>query len=218
MTTDLTTLAPPALDEAWLPVEGTLDQVRGALIELRDRIERGNRRELVMHGLYSEESRVQRLAEVEAKIAELVAQVEPYRAEWNRRGGWSRAYLVLNHDGHVHTRTSCATCFPTTRFAVLYPLSGATDDQVIEHAKHMACTVCYPAAPVHRAFKLGEAEAAAAEAAKAAKRCAGSGTYDYPMDAGRGWARYVRCNVCRQTVARTPRGAIRAHNKPKSKS
>lgn len=94
-------------------------------------------------------------ARVNEKIAALVAEGEailaeadPYEAEFNRRGGWTRAFLVTNAGGHVHRTRACSTCFPTTRFAWLTDLSGHNEAEIVELAGSAACTTCYPSAPV----------------------------------------------------------------------
>jgi hypothetical protein len=61
--------------------------------------------------------------------------------------GWTRAFLVLNSNGHVHKSMECNTCFPTTRYLWVTDLSDENEDKIIELAGEMACTVCYPNAP-----------------------------------------------------------------------
>jgi len=72
-------------------------------------------------------------------------------AEFDRRGGWPRAYLVT--DGHVHSSMHCSTCnkgeFPT-RFFWMIDYSGKTHAEIVEAAGERACSVCYPDAPVNR--------------------------------------------------------------------
>ena len=74
------------------------------------------------------------------------AQV-PLNAEYRRRP-WSRAFLVQNTGGHVHSSMSCSTCFPTTEFAWMVAFSGKPESEIVEAAGEAACTVCYPSAPV----------------------------------------------------------------------
>ena len=68
--------------------------------------------------------------------------------EYTRRGGWTRAFLVNNSNGHVHSSTSCSTCFETTQYAWLTDYSGANEEAIVADAGVRACTVCYPSAPV----------------------------------------------------------------------
>lgn len=107
------------------------------------------------------------------------AAIEPYEAEFTRRGGWERAFLVLtNGRGHVHTTMSCSTCYPTTRYAWMPELSGQDRQTIIDGIREDACTVCYPGAPtgprtVFTAEERAERAAAKAERdAKAAKKAA----------------------------------------------
>jgi hypothetical protein len=75
-------------------------------------------------------------------------------AEFGRRGGWSRAYLVT--DGHVHSSQNCSSCnrgeFPT-RFFWMIDFSGKSHAEIVEAAGERACTICYPDAPVARRDK-----------------------------------------------------------------
>lgn len=88
------------------------------------------------------------LAEIEAAIDDLRVQARPLEAEFRRRGGWTRAFLVANKGGHVHRDMSCSTCFPTTSYAWMVDYSGQDETQIVEAAGSRACTVCYPSAPV----------------------------------------------------------------------
>jgi hypothetical protein len=94
-------------------------------------------------------------------------------AEFSRRGGWSRFWIVVNSNGHIHSSMNCTTCFPTTAYAWLPSVSGSTDAEVIELAGEKACTICFPDAPVdtrNRPSKLEEpAKKAAREEREAAK-------------------------------------------------
>lgn len=70
---------------------------------------------------------------------------------FDERGGWTRAYLVNNADGHVHNTTNCTTCNKgefATQFVWLTEYSGQTELEIIEAAGERACTVCFPNAPV----------------------------------------------------------------------
>lgn len=107
-------------------------------------------------------------------------------AEFGRRGGWTRFWIVVNSNGHIHTSMSCTTCFPTTAYAWLPAISGKTNAEIVELAGESACTICFPDAPVdtrNRPSQLEdpakkaareerEAKKAAADAKKAAKAIA----------------------------------------------
>lgn len=122
-----------------------------------------------------------RAAEQLRDALEISKEGAPHHAEFTRRGGWFRAWLVDNTSGHVHSSTECSTCYPTTEFIWLPEYSGLTEAELIADARSMACTICFPEAPVdtrpglieapaRKAARLQrEAEAAARDAAKKAK-------------------------------------------------
>lgn len=152
-----------------------------------------------------------------AELAELAEFAAPYEAEFKRRGGWLRYFLVTNGNGHVHRGMDCSTCFATTEFAWLIDLADCDEDKMVEEYGEMACTVCFPDAPVHPAWAQSVAEREAAEAKKAASRCAGSGTIvsqgddvDGSMRLYRPWA---RCPVCGEGVSVTSTYKFRSHKK-----
>jgi len=92
-------------------------------------------------------------AEVEAlheQIEKMAAQKYPYTAEYVRRGGWTRAWLVTNGNGHVHKEMECSTCYPTTEFFWLTEVSGKSEEEIVDLAGERACTICYPSAPVEK--------------------------------------------------------------------
>lgn len=65
-------------------------------------------------------------------------------AEFLRRGGWTRFYLVQNTGGHVHISTECTTCFDTTDFGWLTQFSGTSHDEMGALSGMDACAVCFP--------------------------------------------------------------------------
>jgi hypothetical protein len=72
--------------------------------------------------------------------------------------GWTRYLIVTSSAGHVHSRTSCPTCRPTTTFGFVTDLSGKDEAEAIATVGETLCTVCFPDAPVNPS-KLGKAEA-----------------------------------------------------------
>lgn len=75
-------------------------------------------------------------------------QVDGLEEAFRIRGGWNRAFLVANANGHVHSSTSCWTCRPTTQYAWMTDYSGADEEAIVADAGYRACTTCYPTAPV----------------------------------------------------------------------
>lgn len=90
------------------------------------------------------------------QIAELTEQMRPYHDEYDRRGGWPRAYLVQSNNGHVHSSTNCSTCFITTQYAWLTDYSGKTEEEIVWAAGELGCSVCYPSAPSNALNRVGE--------------------------------------------------------------
>jgi hypothetical protein len=94
---------------------------------------------------------------------------------------WTRAFLVLASNGHVHKSQDCSTCFPTTRYNWLVQYSNDDENTIVEDAGQDACTVCYPSAPAEvlnrpsrivTADKIAKAQAKADRDAKKAARIA----------------------------------------------
>jgi hypothetical protein len=76
-------------------------------------------------------------------------EIAPLNREFTRRGGWHRAFLVVNNGtGHVHSSMACSTCRITTQFHWMVEYSAKSQEEIIEAAGERACTVCYPDAPV----------------------------------------------------------------------
>lgn len=116
------------------------------------------------------------VADADERIATLRQESAPFEDEFDRRGGWPRAFLVSG--GHVHRSMSCSTCHPTTRFHWMTNYSGKTEDDIVGDAGERACTVCYPSAPVEtlgqptKMFTPDETAAAEAREKRAAEKAA----------------------------------------------
>src|SRR5699024_9525554 len=61
-------------------------------------------------------------------------QVDGLEEAFRIRGGWIRAFLVANANGHVHSSTSCSTWRPTTQYAWMTDYSGADEDVIVADA------------------------------------------------------------------------------------
>ena len=129
-------------------------------------------------GMYNEATYIARSQEHAAKAAALAEEMAPLEAEFIRRGGWTRAFLVSNTGGHVHKNMHCGTCFPTTQYAWMTEFSGMDEAEIVDAAGERACTVCYPTAPAAvlsqptRMFTPDEKERQAAKAEREAKAAA----------------------------------------------
>lgn len=83
---------------------------------------------------------------------------------------WTRAFLVINSNGHVHSSMNCSTCFATTRYQWLIQYSNDDEKTIVEDAGQDACTICYPSAPaevLNRASRIVTADKVAKAKAKA---------------------------------------------------
>jgi len=92
-----------------------------------------------------------------------------------KTGAWTRFVLVPG--GHLHRGFYCSTLRTTTTTGLMPEYSGADEAEVVDLAGEVACTVCFPSAPVDRPTRIpalvAEREAREAEAAeKAAKKVA----------------------------------------------
>jgi hypothetical protein len=83
---------------------------------------------------------------------------------------WTRAFLVIASNGHVHSSMDCNTCFATTRYNWLVQYSNDDEATIVEDAGKDACTICYPSAPaevLNRPSRIVTADKVAKAAAKA---------------------------------------------------
>lgn len=115
----------------------------------------------------------ERVEALNHELASIASQMKPYDREFARRGGWTRAFLVSNGNGHVHKDMNCSTCRPTTQYHWVTELSGHDESEVVDAAGERACTCCYPSAPAEvreratRLFTPDEVEQQQAREARA---------------------------------------------------
>lgn len=152
--TDLTTQTPPEIDA----VIHELGYQRAKLIASMEGLNTAAHR--ARTGRYPDPARATKLeaqaAEYAPQIAAVTDQLKPYHDEYDRRGGWTRAYLVQSNGGHVHRGMHCSTCYPRTQYAWLTAYSGQDEDEIVYAAGELACTVCYPSAPADVLNRVGE--------------------------------------------------------------
>jgi hypothetical protein len=120
--------------------------------------------------------KVSHIAKYNQKIDELVAQRKPLSSrrselmEIYKNDPWTRAFLVINSNGHVHSSMGCSTCFDTTRYTWLVQYSNDDEATIVSDAGQDACTVCYPSAPadiLNRPSRIVTADKVAKAQAKA---------------------------------------------------
>jgi hypothetical protein len=163
---DPTTATPSEIDEELARLDFEHAKTQNTLLGLR----KSRRRLLESDMIASAADLEPRIDQAHQSIAEIEAAARPLDAEFTRRGGWARAWLVLNTGGHVHRTTACRTCFPSTQFAWLTQLSGQDETEIVEQAGQAACTECYPSAPVEvrsRPSRIKTPQQLAREAEKA---------------------------------------------------
>lgn len=119
---------------------------------------------------------VEKISQYESKIIvirEKLFQVGSEILDLNKiydQDPWTRAFLVINNNGHVHSSMDCNTCFSTTRYQWLIQYSNDDEKTIVEDAGQDACTVCYPSAPadvLNRPSRIVTADKIAKAAAKA---------------------------------------------------
>lgn len=162
-------------------------------------------------------SSIDGIARADKALAALAEQTAPLNDEFERRGGWTRAFLVCGSDGHVHSSMHCSTCNRgdyRTKFQWMTEYSGADETSIVADAGWRACTICYPSAPLGvtgtKMFSTDELAAAQAgqnrEDAKAA-RLAKAIASGLTSDGSEFEVRYIEPNV-RRTYRPDPRSSV----------
>lgn len=142
------------------------------------------------------------IAGYRAKVAQARADAAPYEAEFARRGGWNRYFLVTNSNGHVHRGMGCTTCYATTEYSWLVDLADCDEDAMVVEYGEAACTVCFPNAPTNPAFHApGRRDREAAEARQAEKDAKAAATAAKAITAPGGGPLRVGHDVLRTKVA-----------------
>ena len=121
-----------------------------------------------------------KVAKLNQEYAKIQAEIKKLDAIYDQ-DPWTRAFLVINSNGHVHSSMDCNTCFPTTRYNWLVQYSNDDEKTIVEDAGQDACTICYPSAPAEvlnrpsrivTADKIAKAKAKAEREAKKAEKIA----------------------------------------------
>lgn len=167
---NIATATPAEIDTELAELDYQASKIMGRLAGVVSSIE--YREEL---GLQATERQAAQLAELKAEYRAARDLMKPHHAEYRRRGGWTRFYMVMNNGGHLHSSMGCSTCRPTTQFAWMPQYSGSDQQEIVDLAGEDACTICFPDAPVSQQsrlpFRVEEREAAdKARAEREAKR------------------------------------------------
>lgn len=163
---------------------------------------------------------IAKVADLQVALAAIEVEAAPYEAEYAARP-WTRAFLCTASNGHVHKDRNCSTTRIRTQYAWMIDYSGKNEAEIVADAGCIACTVCFPSAPVEglamptKMFASPEAKAKAEKKAAAeVAQCAGSGTWDYPRETARkGYCsgNYGVCRHCDEKITITSTGKMRAH-------
>ena len=115
------------------------------------------------------EKAIEKIAGIELEISAVNIEISKLNKIYNQ-DPWTRAFLVLASNGHVHSSMDCNTCFSTTRYNWLIQYSNDDENTIVEDAGQDACTICYPSAPaevLNRPSRIVTADKVAKAKAKA---------------------------------------------------
>jgi hypothetical protein len=146
---DLTTATPVEIDTALAEVYSRITVVQRQVDRTRDLVEYYGRKSNIEASVWDVsryDAAIERLENLRDELHRTYREAVPFNTEFDRRGGWTRAFLVI--DGHVHSSMNCGSCYPTTQYAWLPEVSGQDEAEIVDAAGEGACTVCYPSAPV----------------------------------------------------------------------
>lgn len=112
---------------------------------------------------------IEKVAKIKSEIFKVNVEIKKLNAIYDQ-DPWTRAFLVIASNGHVHSSMDCNTCFSTTRYNWLIQYSNDDEKTIVEDAGQDACTICYPSAPadvLNRPSRIVTADKIAKAAAKA---------------------------------------------------
>jgi hypothetical protein len=134
-----------ALAKAW-------EQKSRVFYEIQNLTEQNERFRKSQYSYYTDliVSNEKKIAELSPQFDKLINEIAELESKYE---GWSRAFLVRNGNGHIHSTMDCGTCYQTTQFLWLTEYSGADEDKIVKDAGEMACSVCFPNAPVDYKYR-----------------------------------------------------------------
>ena len=71
---------------------------------------------------------------------------------------WSRFFLVVSSQGHIHSSRHCSTCFEMTQYGWLPTISGMTEADAVAQEGSILCSVCFPSAPTEWTTGVSKAQ------------------------------------------------------------
>lgn len=167
-----------------------------AVTLLRDRLTAGT---LVAYDVGRATKTLDKIKSLRAEMSENRAAADVLDAEYQRRR-WTRFFLVVSSDGHIHANQSCSS-YPSTKHGWQPELSGKSEAEAVEKLGPRMCTKCFPSAPTE--WTVGKAKP---------PKCDGTGQYVGYAKARRvGMRHYAQCPVCLTTQILIGGGNLRAH-------
>lgn len=218
---DLRDLNPAEIDQILADTEYAAMKVASPLTSLKAAIREAYRSSQKAWNARQKDSALARMADLEAKVPAVEATVtellKPFHAEiakidaeFSRRDGWNRYFLVVSSIGHVHIDRSCSSCHAgRTEFAWLPGASGQDGAGLIAMFGAKVCSICFPEAPIEEL--LAAEKAAKAAAAKADGYCDGHGKYANDNGGFVYCSPRGECPDCKRTVSVTSTGKCRKH-------
>lgn len=144
-TPDLTAMTPPEIEALW---EKAARRQQYALAE-----QVGTKRTIRRYGgeAHAPDYLIERLQDCRERIQHAEVALAPFQAEFKRRGGWTRYFVVSG--GHLHKR-ECSTLRFDTQIGFIPAAAGMDAQEVVETFNYVACTHCFPDAPVEPELTL----------------------------------------------------------------
>lgn len=139
-----------------------------------------------------------------AQLADIEAQADALEATYAEHR-WSRFFIVVSSDGHIHSSRSCSTCRFTTVYGWLPKLSGLTEAEAVADQGPLLCSVCFPSAPAE--WTRGR-PAQTAEEAAADGKCINRVGDNYRWLGG---AHYGDCPTCGARGVAATESGLRKH-------
>lgn len=178
---DVAAATPVQIDEQLARLGGEAASLEAAIANCQRKIARLHEMSPAERSFYAGTNEAEQNAlieQAEVRLTEIRFHFVSLNAEYMRRGGWRRYYLV--EDGHLHYDVSgsrCSRVHSTTHYWMT-EFSGQEPAKVIAQAGERVCTTCFPEAPVAprpaaaRFMTRTEAERAAYVEEKARKAAA----------------------------------------------
>lgn len=135
MIENIFTASPAEIDGQIALVNGKLDGLYRIIARCTSDLSRGLSADI------DEDER--RIEDCRGRIQVLDPFFTALAAEYDRRGGWTRLYVVDNNNGHAHRTTACSTTYATTDFYWFPEHSGKTDEEIVALTGAQTCLVCF---------------------------------------------------------------------------